>query len=80
MKQAQIILRFLFPPCQGAAERFIRTLKEQTIYGRTFQTLEEVRQAVGQFVELYNHNWRLEKNGFRTPREMRAAHPLAEAA
>jgi len=36
-------------------ERFFRTLKEQVIYGRVFKNLEEVRQAVSEFVELYNH-------------------------
>ncbi len=68
------------PETNGVAERFIRTLKEQIIYGRTFHSLEEVRQAVGHFVELYNHHWHVEKNGFHTPREMRTAHALAEAA
>lgn len=68
------------PQTNGVAERFIRTLKEQCIYGRTFRTLEELRQAVTQFVQRYNSQWRIEKNGFRTPHEMRAQRTLAEAA
>jgi len=68
------------PETNGVAERFIRTLKEQAIYGRTFQNLEAVRQAVADFVERYNREWRIEKNGFRTPYEMRALHALPEAA
>lgn len=68
------------PETNGVAERFIRTLKEQAIYGRVFHTLEEVRQAVADFVDRYNREWRVEKNGFRTPHEMRAIHTLPEAA
>jgi transposase InsO family protein len=68
------------PETNGVAERFIRTLKEQALYGRAFRTLEEVRQAVRAFVERYNREWRIEKNGFRTPNEMRAAWALPEAA
>lgn len=60
------------PETNGVAERFIRTLKEQAIYGRSFRNVEEVSQAVHGFVERYNRAWRVEKNGERTPREMRA--------
>lgn len=62
------------PQTNGVAERFIRTLKEQVIYGRTFRTIEEVRQAVAKFVELYNNEWLIEKNGYRSPIQMRDAY------
>jgi len=68
------------PETNGVAERFIRTLKEQAIYGRTFENLEELRQAVAAFMARYNQAWRVEKNGFLTPHEMRAQHTLSEAA
>jgi len=68
------------PETNGVAERFIRTLKEQAIYGRIFKNLEEMRDAVEDFVERYNQQWRVEKNGFRTPQEMRALNSLPEAA
>ena len=68
------------PQTNGVAERFNRTLKEQAIHGRVFRTVEDLRQAVGAFVETYNHHWRLEKLGFQTPIEARANHPLREAA
>ena len=61
------------PETNGVAERFNRTLKEQAIYGRIFRNVEEVRQAVGAFVELYNAEWRVEKNGFVSPSETRQA-------
>jgi putative transposase len=60
------------------AERFLRTLQEQSIYGRTFDTIEEVRQAVADFVELYNEQWLLEKNGYLSPRKGREAYYVTE--
>ncbi len=59
------------PQTNGVAERFNRTLKEQAIYGRMFRTVEDVRQAVQNFMELYNSEWRVEKNAFRSPQEIR---------
>lgn len=61
------------PQTNGVAERFNRTLKEQAIYGRVFRTVDDIRQAVKTFVELYNSEWRIEKNGFRSPDEIRQA-------
>ena len=68
------------PETNGVAERFIRTLKEQAIYGQAFRNLEEVRQSVADFVDRYNREWRVEKNGFHSPHEMRVLHSLPEAA
>ncbi len=61
------------PETNGVAERFIRTLKEQAIYGRIFRTAAEVRAAVAAFITRYNAEWRVEKNGFRSPLQTRAA-------
>jgi putative transposase len=66
------------PQTNGVAERFLRTLQEQSIYGRTFDTIEEVRQAVADFVELYNEQWLLEKNGYLSPRQAREAYYVTE--
>ena len=61
------------PQTNGVAERFNRTLKEQAIYGRIFRTVAEVRDAVKTIVDLYNSEWRVEKNAFRSPHEIRQA-------
>ncbi len=61
------------PQTNGVAERFNRTLKEQIIYGRVFRNLEELRARVRAFVELYNREWLVEKNGFLSPWQARRA-------
>ena len=38
------------PETNGVIERLFRTLKEQAIHGRIFQTIEDVRDAVRAFV------------------------------
>ena len=68
------------PQTNGVAERFFRTLKEQIVYGRIYRNIEELRQAVDNFVERYNEEWRIEKNGFLSPNEMRRIHLLKQAA
>lgn len=59
------------PETNGVAERFIRTLKEQVVFGRIYQDIEEVRAAVRDFIERYNQLWLLEKNGYRSPAQTR---------
>ncbi len=60
------------PQTNGVAERFIRTLKEQVIYGRVFRNLQEVREAVRRFVNTYNREWLVEKNGYQSPWQAQA--------
>jgi hypothetical protein len=45
------------PEGDGVAERFIRTLKEQLLWVRTFDTVEELRVALLDFKERYNREW-----------------------
>lgn len=59
------------PQTNGVAERFNRTLKEQAIHGRVFRTLAEVREAVTAFAARYNREWLVEKNGFKSPLQVR---------
>jgi transposase InsO family protein len=59
------------PEGNGCAERFIRTLKENLLWVRTFDTLEELRQALLAFRETYNGTWLIERHGFRPPAAVR---------
>ena len=70
------------PEGNGCAERFIRTLKENLLWVRTFETIEELRQALLAFRETYNTTWLIERHGFLSPAEYRRRQlqPLAQAA
>ncbi len=59
------------PQTNGVAEQFNRALKDQPIHGRVFGNLEEVKAAVGAFIARYNREWRVEKNRFPIPLEIR---------
>ena len=59
------------PEGNGCAERFIRTLKENLLWVSTFETIEELRQALLAFRETYNANWLIERHGFMTPTAFR---------
>ena len=56
------------PQTNGVAERFNRTLKEQIIHGRIYRNIAELRDAVRDFVELYNAQWIVEKKRLPEPR------------
>jgi transposase InsO family protein len=70
------------PEGNGCAERFIRTLKENLLWVRTFETVEELRQALLAFRESYNNSWLIKRHGFLSPAEYRKwqLQPLAQAA
>ena len=55
------------PEGNGCAERFIRTLKENLLWVQTFNTIEELRQALLAFKDTYNTTWLIGRLGHRTP-------------
>jgi len=59
------------PEGNGCAERFIRTLKENLLWVRSFDTIEELRQALLAFRHTYNTTWLIERHGFITPTAFR---------
>jgi putative transposase len=70
------------PEGNGCVERFIRTLKENFLWVRRFETIEELRLALHAFKETYNRTWIVERHGYQTPAAVRAAllAPLPAAA
>ena len=60
------------PEGNGVAERFIRTLKENLLWVRTFDTIEELRTALVEFARYYNETWLVARHGYRTPAQVRA--------
>lgn len=59
------------PEGNGCIERFFRTLKEQVLWVRRFRDLEELRTALIDFRDRYNHHWILERLHYRTPAQAR---------
>ena len=68
------------PEGNGVAERFIRTLKEQLLWVRTFETVEELRLALLEFQDRYNRGWLCERHAHQTPAAVRAASRRRKAA
>ena len=48
------------PEGNGVAERFIRTLQENLLWVRSFETIEELRLALLEFQRTYNEQWMLD--------------------
>jgi len=59
------------PEGNGVAERFVRILKENLLWVRNFNTVEELRQALLKFQRTYNHYWIIERHGYKTPAQVR---------
>jgi putative transposase len=70
------------PEGNGCVERFIRTLRENLLWVRRFDTIEELRLALHTFKDTYNQTWIVERHGYQTPAAVRAAQlaPLSAAA
>lgn len=59
------------PETNGVVERFNRTIKEQIVNGIEYESIEELRTAVTDFMKDYNEQWLLGKLGYMSPREAR---------
>jgi transposase InsO family protein len=60
------------PEGNGVAERFIRTLKENLLWVRQFETIEALRLALLEFAAWYNTQWLVARHGYRAPAQIRA--------
>ena len=47
-------------------------LKENLLWVRTFDTIEELRAALVEFATRYNETWLVARPGYRTPAQVRA--------
>ena len=54
-----------YPPPHGI-------LKENLLWVRTFDTIEELRAALVEFAKRYNETWLVARHGYRTPAQVRA--------
>ncbi len=59
------------PEGNGCAERFIRTLKENLLWVRWFDTIEDLRNALLEFQRIYNEHWLIERHSHRPPADIR---------
>jgi len=55
----------------GCAERFIRVLKENLLWIKSFKTIEELRRALHQSKEQYNSRWIIERHGYKSTNQVR---------
>jgi len=59
------------PEGNGCVERFIHTMKENLLWVRTYQTVDERRLALIDFRQTDNENWLIERHGHRSPAQFR---------
>jgi len=59
------------PDGNGCSERFIRTLKENLLWVRAFDTIEELQAALQKFKNDYNEKWLIQRYGHRSPNQFR---------
>jgi hypothetical protein len=60
--------------------RALHPLKEQCLWAKLYENVEELRAAVIEFTRRYNHEWLIERHGHTTPREAYARQTEAQAA
>ena len=62
----------LIPNLIGTTEETTTGIvREHLVWVRTFQTVEELRQALHDWLHLYNEQWLIERHGFRSPIQVR---------
>lgn len=60
------------PEQNGLIERFFRSLKEECVWQHTFQTFEEARRVIRDWVHWYNEERPHSALGYRSPAQYRA--------
>ena len=61
------------PEGNGCIGRFLRTLKEQLLWVRHFETRQDLAAALEEFCLRYNEQWLVERLRFQSPRQAHRA-------
>ena len=59
---------FKWPPEHDARKEKI---KENLLWTRSFDTIDELREALLEFRDRYNQEWIIERHSYRTPNQVR---------
>ena len=59
------------PEGNGVIERFFRTLKEQLLWVKHFETVDQLLDALHGFKQRYNEHWIMQRHNYRTPKQVR---------
>jgi transposase InsO family protein len=59
------------PEGNGCIERFFRTLKEQLLWIEPFEDVEQLRQRLREWAQVYNESWLLQRHDHQTPSAVR---------
>jgi hypothetical protein len=68
------------PERTGCIERYFRTLKEQLLWVRHFETTGELTEALLEFRQRYNSQWLIEQLQFQSPQQAHQALVALEPA
>lgn len=60
------------PEQNGMVERFFRSLKEECVWQRNFESFADARLAIARWIDWYNDSRPHQALGYRSPREYRA--------
>jgi putative transposase len=53
-------------------------LKENLLWVKTFDTIEELRTALAEFATHYNETWLVARHGYKTPAKVRSEQTMPQ--
>src|SRR5208283_2234434 len=68
------------PEGNGVAERFIRTLKENLLWVKTSETIDQLRAELAAFAKRYPETCLVARQGYKTPAQVRAEQTTPQPA
>jgi transposase InsO family protein len=76
----QILTSYNNPKGNADTERFMRTFKEEAVWPYEFETFEQAKDKVQEFLEFYNEKYPNSALGYMSPRQFETKEKLKEAA